>query len=112
MLRCGASGDFYSIDDYRGADIQVRQAREAIDSKLRESGRQTSLFAYPYGHASTYLRSEYFPEFAHEHGMLGAYTTEQGYIEAGTPVFALPRMVCGDAWNSEQEFREVLRGLI
>ena len=46
-------------------------------------------------------------------GVVGTdYTTEQGYIEADTPVFALPRMVCGDAWNSERQFQELLSGLV
>jgi hypothetical protein len=112
MLECGVAGDFYSIVDYRGADLQIRRARESIDNTLLEAGKQVTLFAYPYGHASSYLRDEYLPQCSHEHGMTGAYTTEQGFIEADTPVFALPRMVCGDAWNSAEQFSGLLQRLV
>ena len=107
----GTGGAFYTIADYKGGDVRDRREREAIDQQLLPAGKQATLFAYPYGHASDYLRNEYLPRYRQEHGMTGAYTTEQGFIEADTPVFALPRMVCGDAWNSTEQFRALLQRL-
>lgn len=104
-------GDFYSVNSYRQADRQVRQAAASINEILRKRRHNCSLFAYPFGHCSDYLRDCYFPNFAAEHGVIGAFTTEPAYITEQSNIFALPRFVCGSAWNSEQGFSDILHGL-
>jgi hypothetical protein len=107
----GQRGDFTSVDTYALADRQVRQAADTIDSRLQAAGQRTRVFAYPYGHVSPYLRDSYFPQFRQEHRMLGAFTTEQAYIEQGTHPYAIPRFVCGDAWRSPAQFDTILQQL-
>jgi len=112
MLQSGTAGDFHSIDSYSKADYQVRAATEYIDARLSGTGCHTSLFAYPYGHESTYLSGTYFPRYREEHGMVGAFTTAPGYIDRDSPVYGLPRFMCGDAWRAPAEFEGILRRLL
>ena len=105
----GVGGDFSSVDRYAYADLQVRRAAQLIDTRLHSSGKRTRLFAYPYGHTNTYLTQEYFPMLQHEHGMLGAFTTEQALVAKDTPVYEIPRLVCGDAWQTPAQFQDILR---
>jgi hypothetical protein len=111
MLQPGSAGNFYSIDSYAKADLQVRAASEFIDQRLAASGQRTSLFAYPYGHVSRFLSQEYLPRFQNEHGIVGAFTTEKKFIDAATPLYAIPRMVCGDAWRTPGQFKALLQQL-
>ena len=62
-----------------------------------------ALFAYPFGHVSGYLHDEYFPVFVQEHGTIGAFTTEPALIHADTSVYAIPRFVLGESWQSPQD---------
>jgi len=112
MLQAGCAGDFHSIDGYAKADLQVRAASAFIDQRLAASGQRTSLFAYPYGHASRFLSEEYLPQYQNEHGIVGAFTTERKFIDAATPAYAIPRMVCGDAWRTQEEFNALLQRLL
>jgi hypothetical protein len=112
MLQPGSAGNFYSIDSYAKADIQVRSASVFIDQHLAESGQHTSLFAYPYGHASRYLSDYYLPQYQQEHGVVGAFTTEQKFVDETTSAYAIPRMVCGDAWRTPEQFYVLLQRLL
>ncbi|MEZ5504299.1 MAG: polysaccharide deacetylase family protein [Halioglobus sp.] len=112
LLPDGGAGNFHTVDNYPKADLQVRAAAEFIDEQLAATGQRTSLFAYPYGHASAFLAREYLPRYAHEHGVVGAFTTEQNFVDAGTRAFEIPRMVCGDAWRTHQQFAELLERLL
>jgi hypothetical protein len=111
MLEAGSAGNFHSVDNYSKADLQVRAASTFIDRRLAASGQRTSLFAYPYGHASPFLLNQYLPRYQPEHGVVAAFTTEKAFIDAATPVFAIPRMVCGDAWRTPEQFDLLLQQL-
>lgn len=105
-------GDFYSVDTYESADREIRSAATMIDSELAAWEQQCSLFAYPYGHCNRYLRDVYLPEFALEHKVAGAFTTEAAYVDGDSNIYALPRFVCGSAWRSPTEFSAILDGLL
>ncbi len=112
LIEHGKAGSFYSIDDFTKAEAQVRLASEEIDRILAPSGHRVTLFAYPYGHVSSYLVDEYFPQYHSEHGILAAFTTHQKFIDESSKPYSLPRMVCGDAWCSEKQFDNILKQLI
>lgn len=112
LQQFGNPGDFYSVDDFSRADQQVRVAAEFINRRQHSSGQRTSLFAYPYGHASTYLSGSYFPEHRDEHGVLAAFTTEQSFVEASTQPYLIPRLVSGDAWRTPEQFDDILKRLL
>jgi peptidoglycan/xylan/chitin deacetylase (PgdA/CDA1 family) len=112
LLEPDSAGNFYSIDSHAKADLQVRTASEFIDRHLAATGQRTSLFAYPYGHDSTFLSQDYLPRCRQEHGIIGAFTTEPKFVDAKTAVYEIPRMVCGDAWRTPEQFDDMLKQLI
>jgi peptidoglycan/xylan/chitin deacetylase (PgdA/CDA1 family) len=93
--------DFTQIHTLEDATWQVRKARELIDFIAPNPGSAagSALFCYPFGHVSRYLHDEYFPNYAAEHGTIGAFTTEPALITADTSVFAIPRFVLGESWH-------------
>jgi hypothetical protein len=66
------------------------------------------LFAYPYGQFNSYLTDEYFPQFASQHGMEAAFTTEPHMISHTSALWALPRLVGGNDWKSGDELCALL----
>ena len=112
LIKHGEAENFYSVDDFTKAEVQVRLASEEIDRILAPSGHRVTLFAYPYGHVSPYLANEYFPRYYPEHGVLAAFTTQQKFIDESSKPYSLPRLVCGDAWCSEKQFDDILKQLI
>jgi peptidoglycan/xylan/chitin deacetylase (PgdA/CDA1 family) len=112
LQQYGSAGDFYSIDDYLKAEQQVARAARYIDRQLVGTGHTTTLFAYPYGHASTYLAESYLPQYQAEHGVIGAFTTQQKFVDEATGPYDIPRMVCGDAWRTPAQFEQLLQQLL
>lgn len=108
----GSAGNFYSVDNYPRAEQQVKVAAHYIDGQLLGTGQTTTLFAYPYGHANTYLVESYLPQHQAEHGVIGAFTTRQGFVDEDTGCYAIPRMVCGDAWRTPAQFAQLLQQLV
>jgi peptidoglycan/xylan/chitin deacetylase (PgdA/CDA1 family) len=102
-------GSFYGIDTYRDANVQVRVAREAIERVLGHTS--TRLFAYPYGHASSYLVDEYFPKRQFEHGHVAAFTTAGEPVTRESNRWGVPRYVCGQHWTTPDELHALLRGV-
>jgi len=46
---------------------------------------------------------EYWPNFAHEHGTIGAFTCEPALVTPSTSCFEIPRMVLGMDWQTPDE---------
>lgn len=116
---CCEKGSFYSVKSYASADLQVRRAAQTINATLNATptptkdsqSHQCRLFAYPFGHCADYLKDDYFPQYGTEHGMKAAFTTVPDYLTEQTNLFAAPRFVCGNAWNSAAQFQDILAGL-
>ena len=100
-----AGGNFYGVDDANQADLQVRQAAEYIGAR---SGAWPRLFAYPWGQASEYLRTEYFPRARDQHGCWAAFGTQPGWMHRGSDRWHLPRFVCGEHWRSPRDLATLL----
>lgn len=100
-------GDFASVADAAACREQVVIAAEYIAERI---GRWPSMFAYPFGHASEYIRNDYFPNRIDEHRTRAAFSTEAGYLEAGLNPWYLPRFICGYHWRDESSLVAILEG--
>lgn len=100
-----AGGHFFGVDDEAQADLQVRQASEYISAR---SGVWPRLFAYPWGQASEFLRTVYFPAVRDRHGCLAAFGTEADWMHCGSDRWYLPRFVCGQHWRSPDDLAALL----
>jgi hypothetical protein len=100
--RLGIRGDFSQIDAFEDAEWQVRKARELIDfiAPNPAVAPGSALFAYPFGHVSRYLHDDYLPNHFATHGTMAAFTTEPALITQATSIFAIPRFVMGESWQT------------
>lgn len=98
-------GDFYCVDNWHDADMQILQAEWYI--RHRSGSEKAGLFAYPYGHVNDFLAGQYFPH--HQEKFLGAFSTAGDHVSAGTNRWRIPRFVCGDHWNNPQQLEKILR---
>lgn len=98
-------GDFSQIDTFAECQAQIVHSADYIAQK---TGIRPTLFAYPYGQSSAYLRTVYFPDHAAEHGCRAAFGITPGAITRQSPRWDLPRFVCGLHWNTPEQFLELL----
>lgn len=99
-------GDFLGVHTREHADYEVRQAAAFIARTA--PGSAADLFAYPYGHHTTYLREEYFPSPDLNDHTRAAFTIDAGHVADGRHRFALPRYVFGEDWRTPEDFARVL----
>jgi hypothetical protein len=99
-------GDFFAVDDPQRARFEIDQALEYINARLTPS--RCRLFCYPYGHVAPYLRDEYLPANAQRLGLLGAFGDAIGPVTMDSPVWNLPRFICGPHWSSPQQLLTLL----
>ena len=105
-------GQFYTVDNYLQASKQVLQASRLINSKLAAAGKTVRYFAYPYGHAAKYLQEHYLPRYLAWHGIQAAFTTQASFVSSQSALYALPRFVCGEAWQGTEQFDALLEQLV
>lgn len=86
-------------------DSEVTRASDYIESR---SGARPSLFAYPWGQCSSYMRDVYFPRFPERHRCRAAFTAHGGFVTRDACVWALPRLVFRANWSSAAEFHALL----
>ena len=103
------SGDFFAIETLAECDMQVRAASQFIASR---SGRRPPLFAYPWTQASDYMRCQYMPQRAGEHGVIAAFGGHSDYITRQSDRWHLPRFVFGPDWKSKAGLQAILRGAL
>lgn len=103
-------GRFDTIDTYEECHQEIVQAGCYIAQKT--SSLWPTLFAYPYGQSSDYLRTVYFPRFAHEHRTLAAFGADGGYVTRSSSRWNLPRFVCGAHWRDTETLSRIVMGLI
>ncbi len=100
-------GSFYKIDTYQDADAQIRAAQDYLCRTIGDFAMP--LFAYPYGHAPSYLVEEYFPSFEQEHRQLAAFGLAPEPVTRDANIWNLPRYVCGKHWQSPRGFEKILK---
>ena len=96
---------FRSIDTYAEAVCEVAYAAISIH---RIIGNWPTLFAYPYGESSRYLREEYFPQFPEQHRTQAAFGTDAMPVTRDSPRWNLPRYVYGANWQTPMELQQIL----
>lgn len=94
-------GSFHAIDSFADAEAQIAAAQHYIAE--RTGGRALPIFGYPYGHVSAYLRDEYFPDNGGRLGIEAAFGTGGASVRADSPVWDIPRFVCGWHWRNPDE---------
>jgi peptidoglycan/xylan/chitin deacetylase (PgdA/CDA1 family) len=105
--REGKTGSFALVDRFEDADVQIRVAREFIESKAPNPG--SAIFAYPYGDAADYVVNEYLPVHGVRHCTLAAVSGTPGTLHAGSNRWLLPRYTCGTDWRTPEELNRILR---
>lgn len=103
----GTDWGFHGVDDLEGCERQVERAALLIE---RLAGRRPTLFAYPFGQSSAYIREEYFPRFGEHHGCVAAFGTEPGTVSGDSDRWNLPRFVCGRDWRDADGLLRLVRG--
>lgn len=99
-------GSFYEIKTFEDAERQIVDAQHYID-RVTEN-RSVPVFGYPYGHVSSYLRDEYFPQHGPRIGLKGGFNTNGGPVRPGENVWDIPRFVRGAHWKTPEEFEQLL----
>jgi peptidoglycan/xylan/chitin deacetylase (PgdA/CDA1 family) len=99
-------GDFTSIKTFEDCEIQVTRAGEYIQQQL--NGIRPSLYAYPWGQASDYLKHQYLPEFQSRHQFIAAFGTDPRPVQKSDDNWDLPRFVFGRDWKSPGELTRLL----
>lgn len=101
----GISGSFAVIDSEAECQAQVVKAGEFIETK---TGRWPSLFAYPFGDSSEFIREQYFPDYADTHRTRAAFGASGEAVTHGHSRWDIPRMVCGFHWRSPEALENIL----
>lgn len=104
--RDNLKGSFLHVNTFEDAEAQIAEAQVEIDCLC--DGRALPLFAYPYGHVPPYVRDEYFPQHADRVGVRAAFGTGGTSVYPGSPVWDIPRFVCGWHWRTPDEFEALL----
>lgn len=99
-------GNFFAIDDEQRARFEIDQALDYINARIAPS--HCGLFCYPYGHVAPYLRDDFLPTHAQQLGLLGAFGDAIGPLTMDSPVWNLPRYICGPHWSSPQALLALL----
>ena len=101
-------GHFMGVTNETEANRQVLQASRYLNQALEPTDLQVRWFAYPYGHCTDFLASDYLPSQRKGHHMEAAFTTEAAFVTPDTPRYRIPRFVCGSAWRTADEFSHLL----
>ncbi len=101
----GVRGRFDNIDTFEECDSEVTRAADYIESR---SGVRPSVFAYPWGQFSSYMRDVYFPRISERHRCRAAFAAHGGFVTRDSCIWALPRLVFRANWSTSAELRALL----
>lgn len=98
-------GHYHAIADEASCRAQIDQASDLIAAR---SGRRPSIFAYPYGQASDYLRREYLPRYESRHGIRAAVSTQPEHFHWQVERWFIPRYVSLQHWKSPEDLARLI----
>lgn len=98
-------GSFFPIETEAEAEAEIADASTYIESAC---GRRPRYFAYPFGEASEFLRSDYLPRRGIDLGLVGAFSTEPRALRADDDRWYLPRFVSGRDWRSNRDLERLV----
>lgn len=99
-------GSFLAIDNFADAEAQIARAQRYIDQRCQ--GLNLPIFGYPYGDVAPYLRDDYLPAEGERIGLKAAFGTGGSSVRPDTPVWDIPRFVCGWHWRTPAELAALL----
>jgi peptidoglycan/xylan/chitin deacetylase (PgdA/CDA1 family) len=91
-------GSFATIATEAEAEAEIADASDYIE---RVAGQRPTFFAYPFGEASDFLRSEYLPRRGPALGLKAGFSTEPRPLRADDDRWWLPRYVSGRDWRDD-----------
>ncbi len=100
-------GSFLDVDTMERATAEIAAATDFINTRI--APHRTTIFCYPFGHVSDYLRDKYFPRHMDAHGMLAAMGDGATPVTAESNRWNLPRYICGWHWKSSEALGEILK---
>lgn len=101
-----ARGDFFQVDSPVRAAWEIDQAVDYLNA--RTGPARCRYFAYPFGHAPEFLRSDYLPSQGPRLGLQAAFGTQGEAMTSTSDPWCLPRYVCGWHWHSPEELAALL----
>ena len=96
-------GDFYVVADEYQAEAEIAQAQEVL------SGLAATLFCYPFGHVSEFLRVDWLPRRAPDIGLDAAFGDGAAPVTMSSDRWNLPRYICGWHWKTPDALEAILR---
>lgn len=106
-------GTFVNIETFAECECEVVKAATFISEKL--AGRWPTLFAYPYGESSVYIREVYFPRYEGRHRTVAAFGASGGYVTKNSDRWNLERFVSGNeriGWQTPEQLAGLLAGTL
>jgi peptidoglycan/xylan/chitin deacetylase (PgdA/CDA1 family) len=91
-------GSFATIDTEAEAEAEIAVASDYIE---QVAGRRPTYFAYPFGEASDFLRTDYLPRRGPALGLRAAFSTEPRQLHPDDDCWWLPRYVSGRDWRDD-----------
>jgi peptidoglycan/xylan/chitin deacetylase (PgdA/CDA1 family) len=101
-------GSFEAIDTDAECRCEVLQSARFIHQQIRPVW--PTIFAYPWGQSSPYLREVCLPSFQDRHHALAAFGTSGTYVTSASPRWNLPRFVSSADWRNAEELMRILNG--
>lgn len=109
-LKRSGKNNFLRIDTYEEAKLEVLNSANYIKKK---TGVHPTLFAYPFGHASIYMKEKFFPDHKNLHKTFAAFCIEgdkkaENYVSRKSDRYCLRRFSYGHSWKSPTELQSIL----
>lgn len=101
-----ARGDFHDVADDAKAQFEIAQAQDYLAPRL--APHATSLFCYPFGHVSEFLRTDWLPRRGPALGLDAAFGDGAAPTTMESDRWNVPRYICGWHWKSPQELAALL----
>jgi len=101
-----ARGDFHAVAGKAQAEYEITQAQAWLAQRL--APHAPSLFCYPFGHVSEFLRSQWLPRRGAEVGLLAAFGDGAATATLQSDRWNMPRYICGWHWKSPDELTAIL----
>lgn len=102
-----ARGSFSDVDSAVRAEHEIGRAVTYMNGLLAPA--RTRQLAWPFGQSNPFLLEEFMPHRGVELGLEAAWATDAAPVERGSPIWNLPRYVCGWHWRSPGELEGILR---
>lgn len=99
-------GHFLGVDSETTCALQIDRANDLIAARV--GNRRPTLFAYPYGQASDFLRYEYLPRRQEQHGLLAAVSTRPEHFSLNSDRWFLPRYAHVEHWTTGSELEKLI----